>query len=90
MPCQPLKVMFAPRLLFSGTLKGDVVSLGAENIFSGTPKKDLVSISIRDCCLHIFQKIYRECLSHCFPGKGLVLDQRTTLGRPIVSFTTVP
>lgn len=58
-PCQPLKVLVAPRLLFSGTLKGTWLVLG-QRVSSGalSSKKDLVSISIRECCLRVFRKIF--------------------------------
>lgn len=35
-PCQPLKVLVAPRLLFSGTLERDLVGLVTESVFWGT------------------------------------------------------
>lgn len=35
-PCQPLKVLVAPRLLFSGTLERDLVGLVTECVFWGT------------------------------------------------------
>lgn len=71
-PCQPLKVLVAPRLLFSGTLKGTWLVLG-QRVPSGalSSKKDLVSISIRECCLHAFEKIFRmECSLHCLQARG--------------------
>lgn len=49
MPCQPLKVLVAPRLLFSGTLKGTWLVLGPR-VPSGalSSKKDLVSFPLEN------------------------------------------
>lgn len=64
-PCQPSKVLVAPRLLFSGTLEGTWLVLGQR----GPPgtlssKKGPVSISISGCCLHVSRKVFEmECLS---------------------------
>lgn len=57
-PCQPLKVLVAPRLLFSGTLKGTWLVLGQRVSSKAlSSKKDLVSIFIQECCLHVLGKI---------------------------------
>lgn len=44
-PCQPLKVLVAPRLLFSGTLERDLVGLAIESvIWAHSSKNGLVFI----------------------------------------------
>lgn len=44
-PCQPLKVLVAPRLLFSGTLERDLVGLVTECVFCGTLPRMALSSS---------------------------------------------
>lgn len=57
-PCQPLKVLVAPRLLFSGTLKG-TWSVLEQSVSPEAPtsKRDLVSTFTQECCLRVLGKL---------------------------------
>lgn len=80
-PCQPSKVLVAPRLLFSGTLEGARLVLGQRGppgtLFRERP------------CLHFHQRLLlariqeglrNGMLVALCPGEGLPRDQRTTTG----------